>query len=96
MPFAIIFVPDCSLQALFIKQPELRTKPIFLIDGIPPLLKVMAANEQAPKAGVEIDLMKAQAEAVAVDIIQRSAELEESRAFRWQINRVAIKSHCCS
>lgn len=78
MPFASIFVPDFSLQALFAKRPELQTEPIALIDGTPPVLKVIAANEKARKLGVEIGLMKAQAEAVGVHIIQRSVELEDA------------------
>ena len=75
--FASIFVPDFSLQALFARRPELRTKAIALIDGAPPLLKVVAANENACKAGVEVGLMKAQAEAVGVQVILRSSELED-------------------
>lgn len=78
MLFAGIFVPDFSLQALFSKRPELRTNPIALIDGTPPLLRVVAANDKASKAGVEIGLMKAQAEAVGVQVILRSPALEES------------------
>ena len=78
MLFASIFVPDFSLQALFAKRLELQTEPIALIDGTPPILKVIAANEKARKLGVEIGLMKAQAEAVGVHIIQRLVELEDA------------------
>src|SRR5438445_8528785 len=78
MLFASIFVPDFSLQSLFAKRSELQTEPIALIDGTPPILKVIAANEKARKLGVEIGLMKAQAEAVGVHIIQRSVELEDA------------------
>jgi len=78
MLFAGIFVPDFSLQSLFAKRSELQTEAIALIDGTPPILKVIAANEKARKLGVEIGLMKAQAEAVGVHIIQRSVELEEA------------------
>jgi protein ImuB len=99
MRFASIFVPDFSLQALFMKKPELQTKAIALIDGIPPILRVMAANEQAQKAGVEVGLLKAQAEAVGVDVVQRSVELEEAahvlllacaRAFSPRVQDKAI------
>jgi len=78
MLFVTIFVPKFSLQALFIKRPELQSEPIALVDGTPPMLKVIAANERACKLGVEIGLMKAQAEAVGVHIIQRSVELEDA------------------
>lgn len=74
--FAGIFVPDFSLQALFAERPELRTKAIALVDGTPPLLRVVAANENACKAGVEVGQMKAQAEAVGVQVVLRSPELE--------------------
>ena len=56
MLFASVFIPDFSLQALFARRPELRTKAIALIDGVPPLLRVVAANEKAMKAGVEVGL----------------------------------------
>jgi protein ImuB len=78
MLFAGIFVPDFSLQALFAKRPELEARPIALIDGIPPIFKVVAANRKARKLGVENGLMKAQAEAVGVQIVERSREMEEA------------------
>lgn len=78
MLFASVFIPDFSLQALFAKRPELQARPIALIDGTPPLLRVVAANDRAIKAGVEIGLLKAQAEAVGVEPIPRSSDLEGS------------------
>jgi len=78
MLFASVFIPDFPLQALFATRPELRREAIALIDGKPPLLKVMAANEKAHKAGVGIGLMKAQAEVAGVNVILRSPELEQS------------------
>jgi len=56
MLFASVFIPDFLLQALFAAKPELQREAIALIDGKPPLLKVMAANEKARKVGVEIGL----------------------------------------
>ena len=78
MLFASIFIPDFSLQALFAKRPELKARPIALIDGTPPLLRVIAANDSALKAGVEVGLLKAQAEAVGAEPILRSADLEDA------------------
>ncbi len=78
MLFASIFIPDFSLQALFAKRPELQSRSIALIDGTPPLLRVVAANAKAQKAGVQIGLLKAQAEAVGAEPILRSADLEDS------------------
>ncbi|HEY6184994.1 MAG TPA: hypothetical protein VIW67_22330 [Terriglobales bacterium] len=78
MLFASIFIPNFSLQSHFAKRPELQAKSIALIDGTPPLLRVVAANDKALKAGVEIGLLKAQAEAVGAEAILRSADLEDS------------------
>src|ERR1700694_2012817 len=78
MLFASIFVPNFRLQALFSARPETRNQAIALVDGKPPLIKVVAANEKARKAGVEIGLMKAQAEMTGVHVILRSPELEQS------------------
>src|ERR1051326_243241 len=77
MLFASIFVPGFLLQALFAQKPELKPKAIALIDGTPPLLRVIAVNQKASKAGVEVGLMKAQAEAVGVLTIDRSLEHED-------------------
>jgi len=81
MLFASIFVPNFSLQALFAQRPALQSEPIALVDGTPPTLKVIAANEKAVKLGVEAGLMKAQAEAVGVHTIPRSVKLEEAAHF---------------
>jgi protein ImuB len=78
MLFASIFVPNFSLQALFAARPETRNQAVALVDGNPPVIKVVAANEKARKAGVEIGLMKAQAEMAGVHVILRSHELEQS------------------
>src|ERR1051325_1299530 len=77
MLFASILVPGFLLQALFAQKPELKPKAIALIDGTPPLLRVIAVNQKASKAGVEVGLMKAQAEAVGVLTIDRSLEHED-------------------
>lgn len=78
MLFASIFIPDFSLQALFAKRPELRPRAIALVDGTPPLLRVVAANELASKAGVDVGQLKTQAESVGVETIARSANMEET------------------
>lgn len=89
MLFASIFIPGFPLQALFASKPELRTEAITLIDGKPPLLKVMAANEKARKAGVEIGLMKVQAEMAGVTVILRSPKLE-------QLVHTSLPTHLCT
>jgi protein ImuB len=78
MLFASIFVPDFPLQALFAGQPELRPHAIALVDGTPPLLRVVAANDKALLAGAAVGMLKAQAESIGVKVIMRSRHIEES------------------
>ncbi len=52
--FACIFIPDFSAQAILRLEPELRARPVVVLAGRPPLEKVVALNERARQAGVEI------------------------------------------
>jgi protein ImuB len=63
MLFACIFVPDFPVAAIVRNEPELCGQAVAVVDGTPPLLKVVAANELARKAGVEIGMSKLQAAA---------------------------------
>lgn len=62
MPFACLFVPDFPVQAVIRLEPELRSKPVAVFAGIPPLTKVFAANRAARRVGVETGASKVQAE----------------------------------
>ena len=61
MAFASIHIPGFLIQALVRGEPELRNRPIALIDGAAPLWKVVAANETAFRAGIQIGMTKSQA-----------------------------------
>ncbi len=52
MPFACIFVPDFSLQAILRAEPSLRSQAVAVLEGKPPLEKILVANEHARTAGV--------------------------------------------
>ena len=52
MPFACIFVPDFPVQAVLRAEPELRSQPVAVLEGKPPLQKVFAVNEKARRIGV--------------------------------------------
>ncbi|MFB3915841.1 MAG: hypothetical protein ACE14M_03885 [Terriglobales bacterium] len=56
MPFAAIYVPDFPVQALVRLDPELRQQPVAVVEGSAPLLKVVAMDERARAAGVEIGM----------------------------------------
>src|SRR5579862_713443 len=63
MPFACIFVPDFPVEALLRAEPELRSRPLAVLEGKAPLQKVFAVNEKARRAGVAPDMSKLQIEA---------------------------------
>src|SRR5215813_4168682 len=58
MAFASIFIPNFMLQAVVRAEPPLRERIVALIDGNPPLCHVVAVNERAARAGVEIGMTK--------------------------------------
>src|SRR5207253_1987471 len=60
--YACIFIPDFSVQAIIRFEPELRTRPVAVLTGRPPLEKVVALNESARQSGVEIGATKSQLE----------------------------------
>ena len=90
MAFASIYVPNFILQAVLRAEPEpAEKKPhakadqpgrmFALIEGEPPLCKVVAMSERAARAGIELGMAKANAEQFAgVEIRERSRAQEKS------------------
>ncbi len=62
MPFAAIYVPDFSVEALVRAEPELRERALAVVEGTPPLLIVIGVNERARQGGVETGMTALQAE----------------------------------
>jgi protein ImuB len=60
--FACIFIPDFPVQAITRQEPDLRHKPVVILQGAAPLTKVFAANQAARDRGVELGMTKLQAE----------------------------------
>src|SRR3954467_9052428 len=75
--FAAIFIPDFALEAIVRAEPLLRERPVAVLEGAPPLERVMIANAKAQTAGAVIGLTKAQAEqARGVVLRSRSSDQE--------------------
>ena len=78
MAFVSIFVPNFMVQALVRAEPALRKCALALIDGNPPLCKVVAVNGEAARAGIEIGMTKMHAAQFAgVEIRPRSRAQEK-------------------
>ena len=79
MAFGAIFVPDFSLQAAGRSEPEIRNRPLVLVDGTSPIVRVIAFNHLASRIGVTPGLTKAAAaEFQGVEIRPLRKELEEA------------------
>ena len=75
--FAAIFIPDFPLEAIVRAEPLLRERPVAVLEGAPPLERVLIANAKAQAAGVVNGSTKAQAEqAPKVTLRARSREQE--------------------
>jgi hypothetical protein len=79
MAFASIFVPEFIVQAVVRAEPGLREQAVAIVDGNPPLCRVVAANEKAQRAGIECGMSKLNAgQFTGVEIRARSAAQEKS------------------
>lgn len=82
MPFACIFVPDFPAAAILRAEPELRSHPVAVLEGKPPLEKVLSVNEEARIDGICIGMTKLQAELSDDVILRPRSELQESTAHQ--------------
>jgi protein ImuB len=76
--FACIFIPDFPAQALIRVEPELRARPIVVLTGRPPLEKVVALNEIARRAGVEIAATRPHLEAWGNLVLRTRSDSQET------------------
>jgi protein ImuB len=79
MGFAAIYIPGFMVQAVVRAEPALRHGALALTEGTPPLRKVVAANEAALRAGIELGMTESQVEAFCVvQVRPRSPSQEKS------------------
>jgi protein ImuB len=79
MAFAAVYVPNFMVQTIARAEPGLRGRAVALVDGCPPLSKIVAANEAALQAGIELGMGGSQAAQFGkVEIRQRSPEQEKA------------------
>lgn len=80
MAFASIFVPNFIWQAVVRAEPELSERALALIDGNPPLCKVVAINEKAACAGIQLGMTKTNVEQFADVAIRARSRAQEKTA----------------
>jgi len=64
--FACIYVPDFPVEAIVRAEPLLREQAVAVLEGKPPLVRVIALNEKARLLGMEVGMTKLQAAVFAV------------------------------
>ncbi len=77
--FACIYIPDFPVEAIVRAEPLLHERAVAVLDGKPPLVRVIALNERAQQMGMEVGMTKLQAAIFADAILrQRSPEQEKT------------------
>lgn len=59
--FACIYIPDFPVEAIVRAEPLLREQAVAVLEGKPPLTRVVAVNEKARSIGLEVGMTKLQA-----------------------------------
>ena len=79
MAFASIYVPAFSIQAVVRGEPALRQQAVALIEGSPPLERIVAINEAAARMGLDLGMTKSEAaQFPSPEIRPRSRSAEQS------------------
>jgi protein ImuB len=78
MAFAAIHVANFMVQAVLRAAVELREKAVALVDGTAPQIHVVAANDAAWRAGIQLGMAETQAQLCGVQIRRRSRAQEKA------------------
>ncbi|MGZ4818320.1 MAG: DNA polymerase Y family protein [Terriglobales bacterium] len=89
MPFAAIYIPDFPVEAILRAEPELRERAVAVVEGTPPLVRVVAVNERAAQAGVEPGMTKLQAEERLVAFDSKESGDSKSREKQEKASALA-------
>ncbi|MGH9730726.1 MAG: hypothetical protein ACRD4A_03425 [Candidatus Acidiferrales bacterium] len=80
MAFASIYVPNFLVQAVVRAEAALRDRVIVLVDGTPPLEKIVAMSEAAARAGIQLNMTKSQATQFSGIEIRNRSRAQENAA----------------
>src|SRR6201997_1837682 len=94
MPFACIYVPNFPVAAALRAEPELQACAVAVLEGKPPLEKIIAVNEKAGRIGIAPGMTKAQAELCAELALRSRSSLQESAAHAALLDCAQSFSPC--
>jgi protein ImuB len=92
MPFACIYVPNFPVAAVLRAEPELRARAVAVLQGKPPLEKVLTVNKKA--LGIAPGMTKAQAELCTELTLRPRSPLQESAAHAALLDCAQFFSPC--
>src|SRR5258708_20699202 len=94
MPFACIYVPNFPVAAACRAEPELQPRALAILEGKPPLERIIAVNEKAGRLGITPGMTKAQAELCAELALRPRSSLLESSAHAALLDCAQSFSPC--
>src|SRR5277367_2739068 len=94
MPFACIYVPNFPVAAALRAEPELRTRPLAILEGKPPLETILAVNGQASHLGIAPGMTKPQAELCPELVLRPDSPLQKSAAHAALLDCAQSFSPC--
>jgi protein ImuB len=92
--FACIYVPNFPVAAALRAEPELKMHALVILEGKPPLEKIIAVNEKAARMGIVPGMTKAQAELCAELVLRARSPLQESAAHAALLDCAQSFSPC--
>ena len=94
MPFACIYVPNFPVATALRVEPELQAHALAILEGKPPLEKIIAVNEKAARVGMAPGMTKAQAELCPELALRSRSRLQESAAHAALLDCAQSFSPC--
>ena len=94
MPFACIYVTNFPVAAALRAEPELQARAVAILEGKPPLEKIIAVNAEAARMGIAPGMTKAQAELCADLALRPRSALQESAAHAALLDCAQSFSSC--
>jgi protein ImuB len=94
MPFACIYVPNFPIAAALRAEPELQAHPLAILEGKPPLEKVIAVNAHAEHLTITPGMTKTQAELCSELVLRARSALQESSAHAALLDCAQSFSPC--
>ena len=94
MPYACIYVPNFPVAAALRAEPDLQAHPLAILEGKPPLEKIIAVNASASKLGLSPGMTKSQAELCPEVSLRSRSLLQESSAHAALLDCAQSFSPC--